>query len=121
VDCAKLLRKIHGFPLTSWNYLDIDEKPVRHYGVMAQDSSMPSATTRWGTIRTPTTLSSGVMVGILMSAVRALDEENAAQKEQLAEFDACDRDARIARHEKMLPPAPAVQETKHRVASTREQ
>lgn len=122
VDGAEVLRKIQGFNLTSWNFIGHDPKRFRHYGPMAQDFYAAFGHDAVGSSGTETTINSGDMAGILMSAVQSLANQNAALKEQLAERDARDRerDARIARLEKMLPPTPAAQMTKHRVASTRE-
>jgi hypothetical protein len=104
VDGAEVLRKIRRFPLTSWNYIGTDEKPIRHYGVMAQDFFEAFGHDALGTIGTPTTVNSGDMAGILMSAVQKLSEENlvmrdehAAMKKRLA-----DQEVRLARIEKLL-------------------
>jgi hypothetical protein len=122
VDGEEVLRKIQGFDLTSWNYKGQDPATLRHYGPMAQDFYAAFGHDALGSSGSETTLNTGDVAGILMSAVQSLANENAALKEQLAERDARDRerDARIARLEKMLPRAPAAQMTKHRVASTRE-
>jgi hypothetical protein len=111
VEGAEVLRKIRGFPLTSWNYIGTDEKPIRHYGVMAQDFYEAFGHDALGTIGTPVTVNSGDMDGIMMSAIQALADENAALKTQLAEREARDRerDARIARLERLLAAAPAAQ------------
>ncbi len=84
VDGAEVLRKIREFRLTSWNYIGHDPKEFRHYGPMAQDFYEAFGQDAVGTIGTPTTINSGDMAGILMSAVQALDAENATLRAEAA-------------------------------------
>jgi hypothetical protein len=122
VDGAEVLRKIRSFELTSWNYIGHDPKQFRHYGPMAQDFYAAFGNDEVGTIGTETTINSGDLSGILMSAVQALDAENAtlrteaaATQKRLAELEARDRkrEERIARLERLLPPAPVAVVKKH--------
>jgi hypothetical protein len=115
VDGAEVLKKIQGIPMTSWNYKSHDPKQFRHYGPMAQDFFAAFGKDAHGTIGTPTTINSGDMAGILMTAVKELANrndlqskrivdltkrnaelgaENAAMKQQLSELE-----ARLARLE----------------------
>ena len=75
VDGAEVLRKIRGFPLTSWNYIGHDPKEFRHYGPMAQDFYAAFGQDAVGAIGTPTTINSSDLSGILMSAVQGLDTQ----------------------------------------------
>jgi hypothetical protein len=45
VDGGKVLWKIRGLELSSWNFIGHDPKKFRHYGPMAQDFFAASATT----------------------------------------------------------------------------
>ena len=112
VDGAEVLRKIRGFELTSWNIIGQDPKQFRHYGPMAQDFYAAFGHDAVGVSGDDTSINSGDLSGIMMSAIQALGEENAsmreentAMKKQLADRDTRDRerDARIARLEQMLP------------------
>ena len=127
VDGAEVLRKIRAFNLTSWNYIGHDPTQFRHYGPMAQDFYAAFGHDAVGAIGTVTTINSSDMAGILMSAVQALGEENAALKKQLAEREARDRerdarererDARLARLERMIPAGrPTAQKASLKTAS----
>ena len=112
VDGAEVLRKIRGFPLTSWNYIGQDAQQFRHYGPMAQDFYAAFGHDAVGASGDDTSINSGDLSGILLIAIQGLDKENAAMREentamkkQLADRDTRDRerDARIARLEQMLP------------------
>ena len=120
VDGAEVVRKIRGFPLTSWNFIGQDAQQFRHYGPMAQDFFAAFGHDAVGSIGTETTINSGDLAGILMSAVQALGDENAALKKQLAEREARDRerDERIARLERMIPAGqPTAQKASLKTAS----
>jgi hypothetical protein len=83
VDGATVVEKIRNLELTSWNYIDQDSKQFRHYGPMAQDFYAAFGTDSVGTIGTPTTINSGDMAGIMMSAIKELANKNAALNDQL--------------------------------------
>ena len=87
VDGEDVLRKIRDFNLTSWNYIGHDPKQFRHYGPMAQDFFAAFGQDGIGTIGTPTTLSSGDMVGILMIAVQTLEKQNRDLKARLENLE----------------------------------
>jgi carbonic anhydrase/acetyltransferase-like protein (isoleucine patch superfamily) len=110
VDGAAVLKKIQGIPMTSWNYKGHDPKQFRHYGPMAQDFFAAFGKDAHGTIGTPTTINSGDMAGILMTAVKELanrneklSSENTALKQRLTELEARDkeREARLANLERI--------------------
>src|SRR5262249_16408669 len=77
VDGEAVLTKLRTLPLTSWNYIGHDPAQFRHYGPMAQDFFAAFGHDGLGTIGTPTTLNSGDVAGILMSAVQALEHRTA--------------------------------------------
>jgi hypothetical protein len=113
VDGDEVLRKIRGFNLTSWNFIGHDPKQFRHYGPMAQDFYAAFGHDSVGGIGTETTINSGDIAGILMSAVQALStenvamrEENAAMTKRLAELEAKEneREARLVKLEQLIPP-----------------
>jgi hypothetical protein len=108
VDGAEVLRKIRGFPLTSWNYIGTDEKPIRHYGVMAQDFYEAFGRDALGTIGTPITVNSGDMDGIMMSAIQTLDKENTALRAEAAAANKrlAELEARLTKLEQFLPETP---------------
>jgi DNA helicase IV len=84
VDGPQVVEKIRKLDLTSWNYIDQDSKQFRHYGPMAQDFYAAFGKDSVGEIGTPTTINSGDMAGIMMSAVKELANRNAALAEQLS-------------------------------------
>jgi Chaperone of endosialidase len=86
VDGEEVLRKIRGFELTSWNFIEHDPKEFRHYGPMAQDFFAAFGHDSIGQIGTETTINSGDMAGILMIAVQALEKRTAELKEKEAQI-----------------------------------
>ena len=108
VDGPEVLRKIRGFHLTSWNYIGHDAGQFRHYGPMAQDFFAAFGHDAVGIIGTPTSINSGDMAGILMSAVQALDEENAALRVEAAATHQhlAELEARLTKVEQFIPETP---------------
>ncbi len=88
VDGREVLEKIRGFELTSWNYTGQDAQQFRHYGVMAQDFHAAFGHDAVGTVGTPTTVNSGDMAGVMMSAIKELATENAELKKRLERLEA---------------------------------
>jgi hypothetical protein len=74
VDGEEVLRKLSGLSVTSWNYIGHDPKAFRHYGPMGQAFFAAFGHDGFGTIGSPTTLTSSDVAGILMSAVQALEK-----------------------------------------------
>ena len=104
VDGKEVLRKIRGFNLTSWNYIGHDPKQFRHYGPVAQEFFAAFGHDGIGTAGSPTTINSGDLTGILMSAVQELAEqnlelrsENAAMKARLDSLEQLIRSDHIGR------------------------
>ncbi len=83
VDGEDVLRKIRGFNLASWNYIGHDPKEFRHYGPVAQEFFAAFGHDGIGTAGSPTTINSGDVAGILMSAVQELSKQNLELKARL--------------------------------------
>jgi hypothetical protein len=82
----KVLGKIRGFELSSWNFLGHDPKQFRHYGPMAQDFFAAFGHDGVGQIGSETTINSGDMAGILMIAVQALEKRTAELRQKEAQM-----------------------------------
>src|SRR5262249_10942759 len=72
VDGEEVLLKLRRLNLTSWNYTGHDPTQFRHYGPMGQEFFAAFGHDGIGTIGSPTSLTSGDVAGILMSAVQAM-------------------------------------------------
>jgi len=88
VDGEEVLRKLRGFNLTSWNYIGHDPTQFRHYGPVAQEFFAAFGHDGIGTAGSPTTINSGDLAGILMSAVQELAEQNGELKSDNAAMKA---------------------------------
>ena len=88
VDGEEVLRKLRGFNLTSWNYIGHDPKQFRHYGPVAQEFFAAFGHDGIGTAGSPTTINSGDLAGILMSAVQELANQNLELKSDNAAMKA---------------------------------
>ena len=86
VDGEEVLGKIHGFELSSWNFIGHDPKEFRHYGLMAQDFFAAFGQDGVGQIGSETTINSGDLAGILMVAVQALEKRTAELKQKEAQI-----------------------------------
>jgi len=82
----EVLGKIRGFELSSWNFIGHDPKEFRHYGPMAQDFFAAFGQDGVGQIGTETTINSGDLAGILMIAVKALENRTAELKQKEAQI-----------------------------------
>ena len=86
VDGEEVLGKIRGFELSTWNFIGHDPKEFRHYGPMAQDFFAAFGHDGVGQIGSETTINSGDMAGILMTAVQALEKRTAELKQKDAQI-----------------------------------
>ncbi len=84
VDADEALIKLRGLAVTSWNYKGQDAKQFRHYGPVAQDFFAAFGHDAVGTIGTPTTITSGDLDGILMSAVQALEKRTVEHRKEIS-------------------------------------
>ncbi len=83
VDGEKVLGKIRGLSLTSWNFIGHDPKQFRHYGPMAQDFFTAFGDDGIGKIGTETTITSTDIDGILMVAANALEKRTVEQRKRM--------------------------------------
>jgi hypothetical protein len=86
VDGEEVLAKMRGFALTSWNFIGHDPQAFRHYGPMAQDFFAAFGHDDVGQIGSETTINTGDMAGILMSAVQALEKRTAVLQQKEAQL-----------------------------------
>jgi hypothetical protein len=77
VDAEDVLKKVGQLDVPSWNYAGHDSSRFRHYGPMAQDFFAAFGHDGVGTIGTPTTITSGDIDGILMSAMKTVEKRTA--------------------------------------------
>jgi trimeric autotransporter adhesin len=85
VDGEDLLARLRSVPVTTWRYIDEEDRSVRHMGPMAQDWHRA-----FGFSSDDTRINQGDFDGVNLAAVKALD----ARTERLAEGEAALR-ARI--------------------------
>src|SRR5262249_16248752 len=104
VDGEAVLKKLGGLPLTSWNFIGHDPKKFRHYGPIAQDFLPAFRDDGFGTIGTPTTITSTDMAGILMIAAQALEKRSAEQRQEIDALKAVNGElkARVEALERLL-------------------
>jgi hypothetical protein len=104
VDGEEVLKKIRGLGLTSWNFIGHDSKEFRHYGPVAQDFFAAFGHDGIGTIGTPTTINSGDMAGILMTAAQALEKRTVEQRKEIDALRAenADLEARLQALERRI-------------------
>ena len=74
LDGEDVLQKISKINFTSWNYKMQDPKIYRHYGIMAQDFYQAFGHDKFGSIGNDTTVNPIDMIGIDMTAIKALDK-----------------------------------------------
>jgi hypothetical protein len=86
VDGEEVLAKLRDFALTSWNFIGHDPQAFRHYGPMAQDFYAAFGHDDVGQIGTETTINTGDLAGILMSAVQALEKRTAELQQKEAQM-----------------------------------
>jgi hypothetical protein len=79
VDGESVLARIRGIPVTTWRYIDEQDRAVRHMGPMAQDWDRA-----FGFSGDSTTINTGDFDGVNFAAVKALEERTAAQQAEMA-------------------------------------
>lgn len=70
----EVLQKFSNINFSSWNYKQQDPALYRHYGVMAQDFYAAFGQDSYGTIGNDTTVNPVDMIGIDMTAIKALEK-----------------------------------------------
>ena len=83
VDGEEVLAKIRDLSLASWNFTGQDPGRFRHYGPAAQDFFAAFGRDEFGTIGTPTTITSTDVDGILMMAAQALEKRASEQTKEI--------------------------------------
>ena len=87
VDGEEILRKIRDLSLMSWNFIGHDPEKFRHYGPMAQEFFAAFGRDEVGTIGTPLTINSGDLAGIMMIAIKALEQRASELKAKQASLE----------------------------------
>jgi len=77
VNAEEVLQKVRNLDVTSWNYIGHDPQRFRHYGPMAQDFFAAFGHDGAGTVGTSTTITSGDVDGVLLLAMKAVEQRTA--------------------------------------------
>jgi hypothetical protein len=86
VDGEAVLGTIHGFALSSWNFMGHEPQQFRHSGPMAQDFFAAFGHGVVGQIGSGTTINAGDLAGMLMSVVQALEQRTTELKQKEAQI-----------------------------------
>jgi hypothetical protein len=78
IDGEDILARIRGLPVSSWRYIDEQDRSVRHIGPMAQDWERA-----FGLSGDPTTINMSDFDGVNLAAVQALERRTAAQAAEI--------------------------------------
>jgi hypothetical protein len=78
VDGESVLARIREIPVTTWRYIDEEDRSVRHMGPMAQDWDRA-----FGFSGDSTTINTGDFDGVNFAAAKALEQRTAAQQAQI--------------------------------------
>jgi hypothetical protein len=92
IDPSDILVRIRSLPVTTWRYIDEEDRTVRHIGPMAQDWHRA-----FGFTQDATTINMSDFDGVNLAAIQALDRANTAQDEEIRGLRAqvAERDDRI--------------------------
>jgi trimeric autotransporter adhesin len=82
VDGESVLARIRGMPVTTWRYIDEEDRSIRHMGPMAQDWDRA-----FGFSGDSTTINTGDFDGVNFAAVKALEERTAQLAARVAEVE----------------------------------
>lgn len=83
-DGERMLGKIRGMRLGSWNYKGHDKPGLRHYGPMAQEFYNAFGKDAHGTIGNDTTINQANLEGVMMIMIKALEERTSKQANEIA-------------------------------------
>ena len=78
VDGESVLARIRGIPVSTWRYIDEQDRSVRHMGPMAQDWQRA-----FGFSGDSTTINSGDFDGVNFAGIQALEARTAAQQREI--------------------------------------
>jgi hypothetical protein len=92
IDPDDVLARIRGLPVTTWRYIDEEDRAVRHIGPMAQDWQRA-----FGFSADGTTINMSDFDGVNLAAIQALDRANTVQDGEMRALRAqvAERDGRI--------------------------
>ncbi len=82
IDGEDILARIRSLPLSTWRYIDEENRSVRHIGPMAQDWDRA-----FGFSGDSTTINMGDFDGVNLAGIQALERRTAELREQVAERD----------------------------------
>jgi hypothetical protein len=82
IDGEDILARIRNLPVTTWRYIDEENRAVRHIGPMAQDWERA-----FGFSGDTTTINTGDFDGVNLAGIQALERRTAELREQVAERD----------------------------------
>ena len=104
IDGEDMLSRIRAVPVSTWRYIDEEDRTVRHIGPMAQDWQRA-----FGFNADGTTINMSDFDGVNLAGIQALERRTAELQAQVAERDARieSLEARIARLEALLAPPAA--------------
>ncbi|HEX2080202.1 MAG TPA: tail fiber domain-containing protein [Longimicrobium sp.] len=83
VDGEDILSRIRNLPVTTWRYIDEEDRAVRHIGPMAQDWERA-----FGFSGDPTTINMSDFDGVNLAAIQALDTRTAGQESRIRALEA---------------------------------
>jgi hypothetical protein len=113
VDGESVLARIRSIPVTTWRYIDEQDRSIRHMGPMAQDWDRA-----FGFSGDSTTINTGDFDGVNFAAAKALEERTAQLAARVAEVERLQAQvaalqaenagfrARLERIEALLEPKP---------------
>ena len=82
IDGEDILSRIRSLPVTTWRYIDEEDRSVRHIGPMAQDWERA-----FGFSGDPTTINMSDFDGVNLAAIQALDARTARQEGRIEALD----------------------------------
>jgi trimeric autotransporter adhesin len=99
IDGEELLVRLRSVPVSTWRYIDEEDRTVRHIGPMAQDWERA-----FGFSGDPTTINMSDLDGVNLAGVQALDARTVAQESRIAtlERENAELRARLDAVERML-------------------
>jgi hypothetical protein len=83
IDPAEVLARVRTLPVTTWRYIEEEDRTVRHIGPMAQDWHAA-----FGFSRDATTINMSDFDGVNLAAIQALDARATAQDARLQALEA---------------------------------
>jgi hypothetical protein len=107
IDGEDVLARIRNLPVTTWRYIDEENRAVRHIGPMAQDWEHA-----FGLSGDPTTINMSDFDGVNLAAIQALEARTTGQEDRIRALEAenarlreqnAAQEERLRRLEALLP------------------